>query len=105
MMQWRRVFAHRSAGVGLVLVALALLTALLAPLLAPHDPVAQNRQASGKPPGTTVGEPLMAPKEGGIMPPYLPPRHGHQRPRHPQPRHLWRADQPAAAVSLRCSTC
>jgi ABC-type dipeptide/oligopeptide/nickel transport system permease subunit len=54
MMQWRRVFAHRSASVGLVLVALALLTALLAPLVAPHDPVAQNRSASGKPPGFIV---------------------------------------------------
>jgi ABC-type dipeptide/oligopeptide/nickel transport system permease subunit len=54
MMQWRKVFAHRSAAIGLALVALALLTALLAPLLAPHDPVAQNRSVSGKPPGTTA---------------------------------------------------
>src|SRR5687768_2332176 len=51
MMQWRRVFAHRSAGVGLVLVALALLTALLAPMFAPHDPTAQERNASGVAPG------------------------------------------------------
>jgi ABC-type dipeptide/oligopeptide/nickel transport system permease subunit len=56
MIQWRRVFAHRSAGVGLVLVALALLTALLADVIAPHDPTAQERGASGKPPGTRLDQ-------------------------------------------------
>jgi len=55
MMQWRRVFAHRSAAIGLALVALVVLVALLAPILAPHDPTAQDRSATGVPPGSCTG--------------------------------------------------
>ena len=40
--RWRRAFRHRSLLIGAVLVGAITLVALLAPLIAPHDPYAQN---------------------------------------------------------------
>ncbi len=47
---WFYFSANRGAVAGLVVFALVVLTALLAPLIAPHDPVAQNRTALLVPP-------------------------------------------------------
>lgn len=40
--RWRRAFRHRSLLLGAILVGTIVLLALLAPLIAPHDPYAQN---------------------------------------------------------------
>lgn len=40
--RWRRAFRHRSLLIGAVIVGAIVLLALLAPLIAPHDPYAQN---------------------------------------------------------------
>ncbi len=49
---WRRFKRNKLAIVGLVIVAIMLLTALLAPLIAPSDPQAQNYALTLQPPGT-----------------------------------------------------
>lgn len=46
----RRVLAHQGLMFGAVVVALLVFVALFAPLLAPHDPYAQNLMARLKPP-------------------------------------------------------
>src|SRR6202022_3590339 len=38
----RRIFTHKGLLIGLTLLAIVLLLALLAPLIAPHDPYAQD---------------------------------------------------------------
>lgn len=48
----RRFMANRLAVFGLVLVALLFLTALLAPLLAPYDPMAQDLNNTLAPPSS-----------------------------------------------------
>lgn len=48
---WRRFKRNRLAVVGLVIVAVMLLTALLAPLIAPSDPQAQDYALTLQPPG------------------------------------------------------
>ena len=48
---WRRFKRNKLAVVGLVIVAVMLLTALLAPLIAPKDPQAQNYALTLQPPG------------------------------------------------------
>jgi len=53
---WRRFKRNRLAIVGLVIVAIMLLTATLAPLIAPSDPQAQDYGLTLQPPG-----------EGGLM--------------------------------------
>jgi peptide/nickel transport system permease protein len=48
---WKRFWRNRLAVVGLVIVACLLLAAILAPLLAPHDPGLQDLAAKRTPPG------------------------------------------------------
>jgi peptide/nickel transport system permease protein len=48
---WRRFWRNRLAVVGLVIVAGLLLAAILAPLIAPHDPGLQDLAAKRTPPG------------------------------------------------------
>lgn len=51
-----RLLSRDTAGlVGVSLFALIVLTALLAPLLAPHDPIDQNLSAAKQPPAWNVG--------------------------------------------------
>ncbi len=49
---WQRIRRNRLAMAGLVIVGLLLLVAILAPLIAPHDPLAQNLSRRLLPPGT-----------------------------------------------------
>ena len=49
---WQRIRRNRLAMAGLVIVGLLLLVALLAPQIAPHDPLAQNLSRRLLPPGT-----------------------------------------------------
>jgi peptide/nickel transport system permease protein len=53
--QWsdirHRFFANKLAVVGLVIIGLLILTAIFAPLLAPHDPLAQDLNATLQSPG------------------------------------------------------
>ncbi|PZO76173.1 MAG: D,D-dipeptide ABC transporter permease [Mesorhizobium amorphae] len=49
---WRRLARSPAASVGLLIVALLLLVALLAPLIAPYDPYAQDLAAQLQPPGS-----------------------------------------------------
>ena len=42
LMAWQRLLRHRLAVAGLVIIATLILVAVLAPLIAPHDPGAQN---------------------------------------------------------------
>jgi peptide/nickel transport system permease protein len=46
---WRRLFRHRLAMAGSVIVAGLVLIALLAPVLAPHDPIAQDLGSAFQP--------------------------------------------------------
>ncbi|MYM53764.1 ABC transporter permease [Thalassovita mangrovi] len=58
---WRRVFGHRGLMIGAVVVGILTVIAILAPLLAPHDPYAQSLLARMKPPvflGGTWEHPL-----------------------------------------------
>ncbi|MBP7240511.1 ABC transporter permease subunit [Amaricoccus sp.] len=50
---WRYFLANRGAVIGLVVIALMVLTAIFAPLIAPHDPTAQFRDALLVPPAWT----------------------------------------------------
>lgn len=57
----RRVFGHRGLMIGAVVVGILALIAILAPVLAPHDPYAQSLMARMKPPvflGGTWEHPL-----------------------------------------------
>ena len=47
---FRKMRRNPGAMVGLVVLTLMILSALLAPLIAPHDPIVQNSQAIRKPP-------------------------------------------------------
>lgn len=47
---WRRFRRHRMAMAGLVVLTLICLSALLAPLIAPYDPTAQNVKRNREPP-------------------------------------------------------
>src|SRR5690606_10495067 len=47
---WRRFLRHRLAAAGAAVVALLVLTAILAPVLAPYDPLAQDDAAVLQPP-------------------------------------------------------
>ena len=49
---WQRIRRNRLAMAGLVIVGLLLLVAILAPQIAPHDPLAQNLSRRLLPPGT-----------------------------------------------------
>ncbi|WP_225028054.1 ABC transporter permease [Xinfangfangia pollutisoli] len=49
---WLRIRRNGLAMLGLAIVGLLLLTALLAPLIAPHDPVVQDLSRRLQPPGT-----------------------------------------------------
>ncbi|GAA2282662.1 ABC transporter permease [Kitasatospora cystarginea] len=49
---WHRFAANRLALVGLVLVAVLILTAVFAPLIAPHDPLQQDLMNTLKPPSS-----------------------------------------------------
>ena len=53
---WRRFRRNKLAVVGLIIVAIMVLTAVFAPLIAPSDPKAQNYALTLQPPG-----------EGGLM--------------------------------------
>ncbi len=46
----RRIFGHRALLIGAVILGLIVFTAVLAPLVAPHDPYAQNLNARLLPP-------------------------------------------------------
>src|SRR5512137_3127905 len=48
---WKRFWRNRLAVVGLVIVAGLLVAAVLAPVLAPHDPGLQDLAAKRTPPG------------------------------------------------------
>jgi peptide/nickel transport system permease protein len=52
----RRVFGHQGLMIGGAVVVLLLVVAILAPLLAPHDPYAQDLLARMKPPAFLGGE-------------------------------------------------
>ncbi|MEZ5674997.1 peptide/nickel transport system permease protein [Thalassovita litoralis] len=57
----KRVFGHQGLLIGVIVVAILTLIAILAPLLAPHDPYAQDLMARMKPPvflGGTWEHPL-----------------------------------------------
>ena len=56
-MMWRRLRRHGLGVVGLLLASLAVLVALAAPWLSPHNPLTGDFAASLKPPGT-LGHPL-----------------------------------------------
>lgn len=51
-LSWLRLRRNPLAVIGLVIAALLVLTAIFAPLLAPHDPIAQNLSDRFMPPGT-----------------------------------------------------
>jgi ABC-type dipeptide/oligopeptide/nickel transport system permease subunit len=50
---WMRLRRNRLALVGLTVLSLIILMAIFAPLVAPFDPIQQNRQAPLEPPNTT----------------------------------------------------
>ena len=52
-LSWLRLRRNPLAVIGLVITALLLLTAVLAPLIAPHDPIAQSLRDRFKPPGSS----------------------------------------------------
>ena len=52
-MAWLRIRRNNLAMIGLVIVALLLITALFAPVLAPHDPYVQDLSRRLLPPGTS----------------------------------------------------
>lgn len=57
----KRIFGHQGLLIGVIVVAILTLIAILAPLLAPHDPYAQDLMARMKPPvflGGTWEHPL-----------------------------------------------
>src|SRR5215467_15592016 len=47
---WRRLLRRKSALLGLMIIVVLVLVALLAPLIAPYDPVQQSWTAIRKPP-------------------------------------------------------
>lgn len=50
---WTPIRRQRSAVIGLVIVGLFILLALLAPVIATHDPIAQNLEEALQPPGSS----------------------------------------------------
>lgn len=51
-LSWLRLRRNPLAVIGLIITALLLLTAMFAPVIAPHDPIAQSLSDRFKPPGT-----------------------------------------------------
>ena len=65
---WRRLLRRRSAMAGLVIVVLFVLLAILAPMLAPYDPVATSWSDVRHPPSRLCKKPGAVDRKGSPFP-------------------------------------